>query len=334
MLQETNEQKNTEKDSENGTMIRTGIFIVIISILVIAVFVLLSNKSTQNSDEPYVENYESQQGIYAEQENGEITYSKNEVDVSDFLQKPKFTEKENTSAMIDQIAHTAKNNVYLFTGYNADDIVKTIKATTPNFYDDNSKMEKFMWYGYLLDYKYDDSSPLSKLGTSLVRAIKYVYRKEEKISDDSTWDNISQVDEILNSLNGEQFSIDDSDSLPEESIYEEDNAVETPKPKPRKTPKPVPIGCQNALDKAESYLDSMAFSKKGLKKQLKYEGYTAKEVKYAINHITVNWNEQASQKARDYLDSMSFSKSGLIKQLKYEGFTDKQAKYGVKKAGY
>ena len=39
-------------------------------------------------------------------------------------------------------------------------------------------------------------------------------------------------------------------------------------------------GEKNALVKAKTYLKIMAFSKKGLIKQLKFDGFTSKEVKY------------------------------------------------------
>jgi hypothetical protein len=54
---------------------------------------------------------------------------------------------------------------------------------------------------------------------------------------------------------------------------------------------------------------------------------------FAVDHVTVNWNEQAYLMAKEYLDYTHFSRSGLIGQLKYEGFTTKQATYGVTKAG-
>lgn len=146
------------------------------------------------------------------------------------------------------------------------------------------------------------------------------------------WDN------IIESTAQPNDSLAVTDDYDTESNEEDLSDVEEPEPtttpKPKKTPKPVPIGCQNALDKAEDYLDFMAFSKKGLIKQLKYEGYTTKEAKYAVNHVSVSWKEQAAKKAQNYMDTMSFSKSRLIDQLKYEGFTEKQARYGAKKVGY
>jgi hypothetical protein len=94
------------------------------------------------------------------------------------------------------------------------------------------------------------------------------------------------------------------------------------------------FGQKNALAKAKSYLAYTAFSKKGLVKQLKFEGFSTKEANYGVAHCGANWKKQAVKKAKSYLDLTSFSKSGLIKQLKFEGFTTAQAKYAVKKVGY
>jgi len=94
------------------------------------------------------------------------------------------------------------------------------------------------------------------------------------------------------------------------------------------------LGEKNAVDKAITYLDIMSFSKNGLIKQLEYEGFTKSEAKYGVDHIEVDWNEQAVLKAENYLELMSFSKSGLINQLEYEGFTTAEAKYGAQSVGY
>ncbi len=92
-------------------------------------------------------------------------------------------------------------------------------------------------------------------------------------------------------------------------------------------------GQTNALQQAGNYLDFTPFSKKGLIKQLKFEGYSSKEAKYAAKNCGANWNDQARKKALEYLDTLPFSKSGLVKQLKFDGFTSKQAEYGVKNCG-
>jgi hypothetical protein len=110
----------------------------------------------------------------------------------------------------------------------------------------------------------------------------------------------------------------------------------TPEPTPEPTPKPTPqvtAEQENAIGTAEDYLDYSAFSRSGLIGQLKFEGYSTAVATFAVDHVTVNWNEQAYLKAQEYLDYSHFSRSGLIGQLKFEGFTTKQATYGVTKAG-
>lgn len=94
------------------------------------------------------------------------------------------------------------------------------------------------------------------------------------------------------------------------------------------------FGEQNALKKAHSYLNSMAFSYTGLIKQLQFEGFSKSEATYGADNCGANWNDQAAKKAQSYINAMSFSKSGLIKQLEFEGFTRSQAQYGAKAVGY
>lgn len=97
-------------------------------------------------------------------------------------------------------------------------------------------------------------------------------------------------------------------------------------------PKESP-GQENARESAETYLDVSAFSRTGLIKQLKFEGYSEKDATYGVDVQKADWNKQAAAKAQEYLDTSSFSRDGLIGQLKYEGFTDAQAAYGVNKVG-
>ena len=107
-----------------------------------------------------------------------------------------------------------------------------------------------------------------------------------------------------------------------------DQPTEAPAPEPTLT-----VSQENAIETAESYLDYSAFSESGLVEQLKYEGYSAADSRFAVSRISVSWNEQAAKSAKSYLDYSSFSRSGLIEQLKYEGFTTHQATYGVNQAG-
>jgi hypothetical protein len=89
---------------------------------------------------------------------------------------------------------------------------------------------------------------------------------------------------------------------------------------------------RNALRAAERYLEYTAFSKKGLEKQLKFEGYSSAAARYGASHVHANWNQQAVKAAKSYLEYTSFSKSGLQQQLEFDGFTSAQARFGVRKA--
>lgn len=84
-----------------------------------------------------------------------------------------------------------------------------------------------------------------------------------------------------------------------------------------------------AIESAKSYLSFMAFSKEGLKSQLRYEKYSEKDAQYAVDHCGADWYEQAYKCAKGYMEDNSLSRSELIDQLIYEGYSPEQAIYGV-----
>jgi hypothetical protein len=96
---------------------------------------------------------------------------------------------------------------------------------------------------------------------------------------------------------------------------------------------------ENAIASAQDYLDYSAFSRVGLIGQLSSkagEGFPKADAIFAVNHIKVDWNQQAAAAAKDYLDFSAFSRTGLIQQLESkagDGFTHAQAVYGVNQAG-
>ncbi len=94
------------------------------------------------------------------------------------------------------------------------------------------------------------------------------------------------------------------------------------------------VGQENALKKAKSYLDTMAFSKSGLVKQLEFEGFSNEDATFAVENCGADWKEQAAKKAKSYMDLMAFSKDGLIEQLEFEGFTTEEAEHGAASVGY
>lgn len=84
---------------------------------------------------------------------------------------------------------------------------------------------------------------------------------------------------------------------------------------------------KNAVKTAEGYLRYTSFSRQGLIEQLEYEGYSNDASVYAVDNVTVDWNEQCAKTAESYLKCSSFSRQGLYEQLQYEGFTEEQIKY-------
>lgn len=93
------------------------------------------------------------------------------------------------------------------------------------------------------------------------------------------------------------------------------------------------VSQQNALRKAESYLNYSAFSRTELIGQLEYNKFSTEDAAWAVDRVTVDWNEQAAKKAASYLKYSSFSRGDLIDQLLYNGFTPEQAEYGVSTTG-
>jgi host cell surface-exposed lipoprotein len=61
---------------------------------------------------------------------------------------------------------------------------------------------------------------------------------------------------------------------------------------------------KNAVESATNYIELKAFSKKGLTRQLSSsagDDFPRADARFAVNHIHVDWNEQAVKSAREYL---------------------------------
>lgn len=93
------------------------------------------------------------------------------------------------------------------------------------------------------------------------------------------------------------------------------------------------IGNQKAVQRAQQYLQTMAFSHDGLVEQLEYEGFSHEDATYGADACGADWKEQAALKAKQYLQANSFSERGLVQQLEYEGFSQAEAEYGVSLCG-
>lgn len=148
---------------------------------------------------------------------------------------------------------------------------------------------------------------------------------------------------ILLASIGNSMGSDKKETTTKEEQKTETVAKETTEKKTKENKEPInepepakptaTVSQKNAVRKAEMYLKTMAFSRDGLVQQLEFEKYPTEDAIYAVDNITVDWNEQAAKKAKQYLDSMPFSRDDLIRQLEFEKFTNEQAVYGVSKVG-
>ena len=98
---------------------------------------------------------------------------------------------------------------------------------------------------------------------------------------------------------------------------------------------------QQAVESAKNYLSTgSGFSRAGLIQQLSssYGDNFPKAVAiFAVDHLQVNWNEQAVKSAKNYMSMGSgFSRAGLIQQLSSsygDNFTVAQAVYAANNVG-
>jgi len=98
---------------------------------------------------------------------------------------------------------------------------------------------------------------------------------------------------------------------------------------------------QQAVESARNYLSlGTGFSRAGLIQQLSSSdgsGFPRAVAIFAVDHLHVNWNEQAVEAAKNYMSlGTGFSRAGLIQQLSSSdgsGFTPAQAVYAANKVG-
>ncbi|HCA86360.1 MAG TPA: hypothetical protein DEQ61_13170 [Streptomyces sp.] len=99
------------------------------------------------------------------------------------------------------------------------------------------------------------------------------------------------------------------------------------------------VSQQSAIEAAQGYLDLSGFSKAGLIDQLTSEygnGFSKADAEYAVENVTVDWNEEAVQSAETYMEMGGFSRNSLIDQLTspHGGqFTQAQAAHAADNVG-
>ena len=97
----------------------------------------------------------------------------------------------------------------------------------------------------------------------------------------------------------------------------------------------VPTEWTTAVTKAQTYVDTLSFSKEGLFDQLTSEHaekYSAEAAQYAVDTIVVDWNEEALEAAIAYQRDMAMSPEAIRDQLVHPNgnkFTQEEADYAV-----
>ena len=118
----------------------------------------------------------------------------------------------------------------------------------------------------------------------------------------------------------------------QEPVVQEEETPEAAIPEEDKV---VPFEYEQALKSAQNYVDTLHFSRQGLKQQLTSEygsGFSEEAAEYALEHVDVDYKEEAVEAAQSYLDAMSFSRQELKQQLTSEygsGFTEEEAEYAL-----
>lgn len=100
------------------------------------------------------------------------------------------------------------------------------------------------------------------------------------------------------------------------------------------------VSQQQAITAAGQYLAmGSGFSREGLIQQLDSSagsGFSVADAMFAVNHIKVNWDQQAALAAKGYMQLGGFSYSSMVQQLESSagsGFTYAQAVHGAKSVG-
>jgi hypothetical protein len=126
-----------------------------------------------------------------------------ETVISETTIKTELTEpsEHNTGAYVDYLALKAKADIGTLTDEELREVINWIKEHKKDLFLDNETMEKAMYYGELLEYKYKGTeNEYEKLGWQMFKTIKYVYRGEESVDNDTTQNNLTELIEIIENI--------------------------------------------------------------------------------------------------------------------------------------
>ena len=85
-----------------------------------------------------------------------------------------------------------------------------------------------------------------------------------------------------------------------------------------------------AIQTAKDYLDTMHLSQTELLQMLSVENIDSEDAKFALEYLSIDWNQEARKKAKEYCKhKIGFSKVKLKAQLLFDHFTEEEADFAL-----
>lgn len=143
--------------------------------------------------------------------------------------------------------------------------------------------------------------------------------------------------------NQEGNAIESSSKLSSESIKSSSvnskemskNSVSTEKEASKEETTKPPLESLNenqvqAIQTAKDYLDTMHLSQTELLQMLSVENIDSEDAKFALEYLSIDWNQEARKKAKEYCKhKIGFSKEKLKAQLLFDHFTEEESDFAV-----
>ena len=119
-----------------------------------------------------------------------------------------------------------------------------------------------------------------------------------------------------------------------EDLAEEESVSNTPEEQPEivKEVPDVPFEFEQALDKAQNYVDFTSFSEADLRGQLEYHEFSPEAIQFALDNVNVDYQAECIEKAKNYLEFASFSEADLREQLEYHKFSEEHISVAIVEA--
>lgn len=119
-----------------------------------------------------------------------------------------------------------------------------------------------------------------------------------------------------------------------EDLAEEESVSNIPEEQPEIVEEvpDVPFEFEQALDKAQNYVDFTSFSEADLRRQLEYHEFSPEAIQFALDNVNVDYQAECIEKAKNYLEFTSFSEADLREQLEYHKFSEEHISVAIVEA--